>query len=501
MDKKVFKLPLNELYLFLILIFVLIITSWFSIGYYHPDEHYQLLEFGYHKLFDCCIEDLPWEYAAKSRQAIQPFIVFCVGKIFTYFNVFNPFFLAFVLRLISVFLSLFAIKLLVNTFVEKENRAYAYLIYSTIFFFPFLLVRFSSENWSGSLFFIATSLLYTYNARSSILKVLIIGVILGFSFYCRFQIAFAIIPLMIWCFFYVFKNEKLKFLLVGLGFIFSLLIGILIDFWFYQTWVFTPFNYFYSQVVVGVVNQFGTSPWWYYIALLCDSITPFFGSIILILICIYMVRNPKSILTFVILSFFLFHSFVGHKEIRFMFPMVYIIPIILLNSITYLLEINLFTFKNNYFVRIILMLVLVLNLIIQIVNNFKRYNSEIALMEFIYEKSRSEIITVCSKLGYPFIDKQDIINYANKSIKINFYKSQNTSLVQVAELNEINFNNLYTKKSNVYFLVNEKMEKEFITKHNNYLIKISSTLPDWIKYFNFNNWQSRYTYFSIYRMK
>ena len=52
-----------------------------SRGFYHPDEHFQILEYAHLKLFGAETTDyLPWEYHAMMRPGLQPFIAWLLGR-------------------------------------------------------------------------------------------------------------------------------------------------------------------------------------------------------------------------------------------------------------------------------------------------------------------------------------------------------------------------------------------------------------------------------------
>ena len=53
-----------------------------SRGFYHPDEHFQILEYARLKLFGAETTDyMPWEYHAMMRPGIQPFIAWALGRL------------------------------------------------------------------------------------------------------------------------------------------------------------------------------------------------------------------------------------------------------------------------------------------------------------------------------------------------------------------------------------------------------------------------------------
>ena len=62
-----------------------------STGVYHPDEHFQILEYAHMKLFGKpAPEQLPWEYGLKMRPGFQPMIAYAVGKLLLFAGVYSP---------------------------------------------------------------------------------------------------------------------------------------------------------------------------------------------------------------------------------------------------------------------------------------------------------------------------------------------------------------------------------------------------------------------------
>ncbi|QEH39720.1 hypothetical protein [Chitinophaga sp. XS-30] len=57
-----------------------LITACFSTGYFHPDEHFQLLEFANFKMGNISGYELPWEYATEIRPTFQPWFAYLVMK-------------------------------------------------------------------------------------------------------------------------------------------------------------------------------------------------------------------------------------------------------------------------------------------------------------------------------------------------------------------------------------------------------------------------------------
>jgi len=309
---------------------VYLITAFNSKGYFHYDEHYQIIEFANLKLGVNDPSDLAWEYEAQIRPAIQPAICVAVFKILHGFGITDAYTLALSLRLLTLLLSLTAISLFVHSslpLVGPENQKLYILLSYLLWFLPFLNVRFSSETWSGIFFLFAVAILQlnlSKRKRSFVLA----GLLLGLSFLCRFQSTFLIAGLLCW-YIIIQKESKKNICIIIFAICVALLSGIAIDCWFYETFVFTPWNYFNINILKGVASAFGTSPWNYYSGTILRAPTLPIGCLIIACLCILIYKKPKLLLLWIILPFLIVHSVVPHKEDRFLFPVVNFVPLMI----------------------------------------------------------------------------------------------------------------------------------------------------------------------------
>src|SRR5271168_2644570 len=85
---------------------VYITTAWCSEGYYHPDEHFQILEFADYKLGRIPTGDLPWEFSSHIRPGLQPFLAISAIRATEFIGITNPFTQAFLMRLVTGLLCL-----------------------------------------------------------------------------------------------------------------------------------------------------------------------------------------------------------------------------------------------------------------------------------------------------------------------------------------------------------------------------------------------------------
>lgn len=324
------KIKSFHLYILLASIILYTITAWYSLGYYYFDEHYQVLEFANLKLGLTTADHLPWEHKAQIRAVAQPFVYILFYRIVALFDINDPYSLTFLTRLLSMCFSLITIRLYVLTNIKTiipRFRKYFISFSYLLWFIPFLSIRFASETWSGNLIILAIIMVIRASEKPQ-RNLIYCGIFMGLAFIFRFQSAFALLGLVSYTYFIgKYKIKHIAFMI--LASIAVLAGSTLLDSWFYNSFVFTPWNYFQANIINGVASSFGTSPWYYYFeTMLTKSILPI-GAAILFLVFIAIIENPRHIAVWVTTPFLLIHMIVPHKELRFLFPLINILPILL----------------------------------------------------------------------------------------------------------------------------------------------------------------------------
>lgn len=134
-----------------------------SRGFYHPDEHFQILEYARLKLFGAETTDyMPWEYHAMMRPGIQPFIAWALGRLLLAAGLYTPFALVALLQLLSAALSSAVLIVLFRTVhgeLGTECRRRWFLF--TGFFLwcmAYLHVHFTAELFAGNLLVLLAAL-------------------------------------------------------------------------------------------------------------------------------------------------------------------------------------------------------------------------------------------------------------------------------------------------------------------------------------------------------
>jgi phosphatidylinositol glycan class B len=181
----------------------------------------------------------------------------------------------------------------------------------------------------SSLFFFGTLLLYESKKDkwNGLWLPVLTGFLFSLAFYFRLQIATAMLGFGVWLMF--FEKRYNHILPVILGFVIGLFVNVLLDHGYYKTWIFTPYEYYNVNINEGRATQFGTSSFWRYIGLIIlVSPAPLFS----IVLFYYGIKtffkkysNPVFLSTVI---FIVIHSMIGHKEERFMFPILNVLPLI-----------------------------------------------------------------------------------------------------------------------------------------------------------------------------
>lgn len=302
------------------------VGAWFSTGFHHFDEHFQIIEFAQYKMGLNVANDLTWEFHERMRPALQPALAYAGLQTMKAVDITDPFFQMFLFRWLTALLSLWAALLFFKKFsgrlATEQHKNWFWLLNLGLWMLVFSRLRFSSEAWSA-LGMLVGLVLVTDEKRHG--RLLLGGLLLGLSFVFRFQAGIFVFGLGAWMLF-IQKNSWKELGLAFSGISLAILLGVVADRWFYDEWVFTPWHYLDLNIIQDKVSNFGVSPWYqYFVDLLLYGIPPF--SIVLLLFgLLYPIFFPKSPVAWAVIPFVLLHIAVGHKEARFLFPAVAFLP-------------------------------------------------------------------------------------------------------------------------------------------------------------------------------
>lgn len=465
--------------LFSIGLVVYFIASIFSLGNHHPDEHFQILEFASHKLGLTSYSYLPWEFHFQMRPTLQPAMVIVLYRFLAIFGLNNPFFIAFLLRLVSALLSLYTIKLLVDLYLEEFKYKliqYWFVVLSLfIWISVYNNIRFSSENWSGNLFVIGFVWMMQAKKPKTI-TYLVAGALFGLAFVIRYQAAFLVLGFGLWLLIRR-KDAFGKLVLMTLAFFAMLGLGVLIDRWYYGNWVLTTWNYLKWNILADRVSSYGIEPWYYYMSkTIADAIPPF--SILYVAGFLWVLfKRPKSALTWTILPFLAVHFLIGHKETRFMFPIIGFMPV----AIAYLLEsvldkYGLDFFERNVWAKWSKKLFWIANVVMVVIVMFRSANNSMWRHYSFYNAIHKPAVVYYDKSS-PF----------GSGLPYKFYMRPDIEVYPLDVIDTI----VPEPGRQVFFVTTDvDMVKRYLPHSK----VVYSSLPQWLKRFNFNGWVDRTTF-------
>lgn len=307
-----------------------LVTAWTSLGYHQLDEHFQILEMLSYHLGHTPREGLPVDFGQQVRPffAIAPMYVIARGvQLFSD----SPIVLERVLRMVAAALG-FATTLALAARLRSEVKTSRARLFGTAFlllYWPFLYThaRLSAEPWGSNAFYAALLLLPRESDRTpprAALRELGAGLLLGAAFHLRYHLGVA----MVGCFaLWVWERRAPAFFArVALGFAGTFALGVLADRWGYGAWAFPAWNYFQSQIIRRDVELAGVSPWWFYFEDITLTLVPPFGALVLAVVGWFGYRHPKHPFVLPGALFFLVHVAIRHKELRFLTPLLPLVP-------------------------------------------------------------------------------------------------------------------------------------------------------------------------------
>jgi phosphatidylinositol glycan class B len=113
-----------------------LVTAYYSEGFFHPDEHFQLIEFANYKMGKTSLNELPWEFESRIRPALQVSIGYLLLETFNYLGLNDPFKQLTILRIITAILSWLVISSLFLQLIKNfKNEKTKYLLLFVSFLF------------------------------------------------------------------------------------------------------------------------------------------------------------------------------------------------------------------------------------------------------------------------------------------------------------------------------------------------------------------------------
>lgn len=317
-----------------------IITSITAIGTSSADQHFQIIEFSLNQLGQPSGAPYVWEYEHFVRGTLQVYMFSGFHLALNAIGVTDPYTQLTILRVLLGIAMFIVFNLLaIHYFKNAQERIFLFVLLLMNFSWslPYTRTLFCGE-MMGSLFFFGTLLLYEkWKHKPGIWIPLLTGLLFSLAFYLRFQAAFFLLGFGIWLVFFEKRYRHIAPMIVG--FIFGLIINVVLDHGYYHEWVFTPYEYYTANITDGRATQFGTSSFWRYIGLIIFVAPAPLLSIVLFYYSIKTLFSKYANPVFLSVTLFIIlHCVVGHKEERFLFPIFNAMPLIIGWSVPSLIQ-------------------------------------------------------------------------------------------------------------------------------------------------------------------
>lgn len=312
------------------------IVAWASVGWLHPDEYYQTLEFAGQRLGLVPKERLAWEYAAEMRPWMQPLAYAAVMMGGAFLGLGYSAYSMLLCRILSSLVGLVSAWGIARSFVPR-NKADQILWWSWWMVGPFAAffhARTSSENLAAScLTFAMIPMLRMWptlgvekgvgegpqESRTPLVLTTTMYLALGFGCAVRYQMLLFVAGVFLWG---VLRGRWRDHLVGGiLGGGAVALLSLILDRVGYGHWVVAPYRYYLENIFYDKASQFGVSPFWGYWTALQQATGPFAATLIVGVFARFLILNLGHPVAWGAIVFVLGHCLIAHKELRFLFPL------------------------------------------------------------------------------------------------------------------------------------------------------------------------------------
>jgi hypothetical protein len=260
-----------------------------------------------------------WEWEEGIRSYLLPSVYMMFIKVINQFGIIDTILISKLLRALTAIFMLSNIYLAYKITAYLTNSRLAFMTALFIAINPYSIyfdIRTMAETIVTPFLLLSSYLFLKSNSKKT---VIFSGVLLALAFTIRFQTS--IIPFSLFFYFILKKNYKSAFLF-SLGILPILLLYGLIDFYIWGSFFHSPYHYIRINLIEGFASKhFGEQSWAFYLYWFSKIFSiPVFAIFIGGLV-VFIKRIPV-VMSITVLSFFILHQLTGHKEGRFLIPLI-----------------------------------------------------------------------------------------------------------------------------------------------------------------------------------
>lgn len=268
---------------------------------------------------------MPWEYFEQMRPWIQVYFLEGIRKVLILFGVDNAYSWTLTFRMAMACIA-FTGQILIAKAIFNNNYLYRnwfHLLSSLFFSLAYYSIRPSSESLSfytliigWCLYLIKVSPLPNKkNISFSLLSIFLICL----SIQIRYQMAFIVGPLFVWLLFKTHKKLAITLYFFAIGLLQTILCILLDSYSYNNYYTFSAWNYFDANITRKISAEFGVhSIYEYFNSLLQET----YGIFLILFLVLLIKKQPLHWLVFFTLPYLFIHHLIGHKELRFLIPII-----------------------------------------------------------------------------------------------------------------------------------------------------------------------------------
>ena len=316
--------------IFALSLFVRIYAAHTSIAQIYPDEIFQTIEPAHKLVFGRGLTY--WEFKYGARSWFFPGILAGAYKILDLIGVRDPLSINIGIKIfLSIFSSL-AVSVVYLLFrkhgIAKKEAFLFTLPLAASYLASYISVRTLTESASLPFMVFAVYFASNYIENERIRDLVFAFAAAGIAFMIRFQTAAFSFGIAV-ALFLTAKKRFQSSLIFGFGFLGMAALQGLLDIFTWGSFFKSFITYFDYNVLRGVANKHGISPWYYYLSDIAKTFHPvtWISAVLMMINGIVSFKKNRQIFLFFFpfLLFFIVHSAIGHKEPRFVFVCFFVI--------------------------------------------------------------------------------------------------------------------------------------------------------------------------------